>query len=44
LKYRRIRGTQPPPENARFMRFDSIVYFAMGGFALFFGLFFLVVL
>ncbi len=26
------------------MRFDSIVYFAMGGFALFFGLFFLVVL
>lgn len=26
------------------MRFDSIVYFAMGGFALFFGLFFLVFL
>lgn len=26
------------------MRFDSVVYFAMGGFALFFGLFFLVFL
>lgn len=34
----------PPAAAAKLMRFDATVYFAMGGFALFFGLFFLVFL
>jgi len=34
----------PPAAAAKLMRFDATVYFEMGGFALFFGPFFLVFL
>jgi len=44
LKYRRIRATRVPPTRSALPRFDAITYFAVGGFALFFGLFFLVFL
>lgn len=34
----------PTAAASKLMRFDAIVYFAFGGFAMFFGLFFLVFL
>ena len=44
MKYPRICRPDVPPATSKFVRFDAITYFAVGGFALFFGLFFLVFL
>src|SRR5256885_16745371 len=39
LKYRRFRRASVPPAS-QLMRLPAIAYFAIGGFAMFFGLFF----
>src|SRR5438445_2033144 len=44
LKYRRFVGQHVPSSTSSLLDLDPIAYFAMGGFALFFGLFFVVLL
>src|SRR5881296_3790310 len=44
LKYRRFLGQHVPSSTSSLLDLDPIAYFAMGGFALFFGLFFVVLL
>src|SRR5207302_153186 len=44
LKYRRFVGRRVPSSTSSLLDLDPIAYFAVGGFALFFGLFFVVLL
>ena len=44
MKYRRFVGQHVPSSTSSLLDLDPIAYFAMGGFALFFGLFFVVLL
>ena len=44
MKYRRFVGRRVPSSTSSLLDLDPIAYFAVGGFALFFGLFFVVLL